>query len=192
MMKMKILCVFVPCLYILSSAFCSDMFVTPNGTNIHKSAISYCMCRNTGAFLRDECLLKISNFPNKYSALINFPEHITTIDLNSTYIDDTSTWYFTLGLCRSFVIMHEFTCILFDKILYERLPDKCKKLLNGNIKELKKKCDIKIAQELSLLTAINTSWNNALSAMKEIVGKRALSRNRGFVHIALESITIML
>ena len=84
-------------------------------------------------------------------------------------------WYYILDLCRSFYVLDKNYYTLFDEISYESLPDKCKKLLSRNINELKKKCDIPIAEKLSLLTTINVSWEDVLSVMKEIALVGALS-----------------
>jgi hypothetical protein len=48
-------------------------------------------------------------------------------------------------------------------------------LLLEKINQIKSKCDVSSAKKLSILTAINTSWENALSSMKEIVKEQALS-----------------
>jgi hypothetical protein len=91
--------------------------------------------------------------------------------------NDLPTWYYILCHCRTHVIIGKNYWSLFDEISYESLPDKCKKLLSRNINELKKKCDISVAEKLSLLTAINPSCEEALSSMREINKNGSLSYN---------------
>ena len=174
-MKMNILsCVLVNCILMLSSAFCSDVFITQSGTSINKSAISYCMDKSIGAFWIENSILKLSNLPNNYNKLVSFPRHIKTTDFKSVP-NELSRWYFSIGLCKSFLILHETICTLHDEISYEELPNECKKLLSRNIKELKNKCNVQVAQKLSLLTSIDVSWEDTLSSMKTITEGKALS-----------------
>ena len=175
-MKMKILCVFVPCLYILSSAFCSDMFVSPNGTNVHNSALLYCTSKNMQRFGYSTSVFDkpYIEFWKRNNISISYTEYMKMIDFNLAS-KKLFKWYYILNLCRSFYVLDKNYYTLFDEISYERLPDNCKKLLSENITELREKCDVSGAQKLSLLTAINVSWEDVLSVMKEIALVGALS-----------------
>ena len=114
------------------------------------------------------------SIPRKCNTFISIPKYIEGI--NSFLLsNELPVWYLNFLLCRSFFVIQKNYWSIFNKTSYENLSGNCKKLLNGNIEELKSKCDIKVAKKLSLLTAINTSWEDALSSIKEIVGKQALS-----------------
>ena len=180
-MKMKILLrVFTTCIFIVSNTFCSDVFVPQNSTIIHNfvslySASLCCMDKNTCNFSTIRLSLNCAPFsiPSKYNTILSTSEYIRMIQSN-LLSNELSVWYYIFCCCRSHVIIEKNYWALSNKISYERLPDNCKKLLNGNIKELRRKCDIKVAKKLSLLTAINTSWEDTLSSINEIVEEKAL------------------
>lgn len=121
------------------------MFENPNETNISK-AISFCINKNAGSFIDSELKWTTFAIPSKYDIplTLTFHEYVTTIDLNNIS-NQLPIWYSILGHCRTFFILNESFYSLLKDILYENLPDICKKLLSGNIKKLKKKCDLTVA-----------------------------------------------
>ena len=193
-MKMKILLrVFTTCIFIVSNTFCSDVFVPQNSTIIHNfvslySASLCCMNKNTCNFSTIRLSSNCAPFsiPSKYNTILSTSEYIRMIQSN-LLSNELSVWYYIFCCCRSHVIIEKNYWALSNKISYERLPDNCKKLLSENITELRRKCDTKVAQKLSLLTAINVWWKDALSSIKEIVGKQALSHK----HTLTEALFIL-
>jgi hypothetical protein len=129
---------------------------------------------NTGEFWN--IALDWHNFliPSIYNIEATFNKYITTTDLNSIP-EQLPMCYSITGTCRHYIIIHKDYRSLFNEVSYESLPDNCKKLLLEKINQIKSKCDVSSAKKLSILTAINTSWENALSSMKEIVKEQALS-----------------
>ena len=167
--------------FIISSSSCSDVFLMSNNTNVYDfaslySASLHCMDKNTYNFgiinLSSNC--KPFFIPSKYNTILDTYEYIKMIQSN-LQLNDLPTWYSILCRCRTRVIIGKCYLSLFNEVSYESLPDNCKKLLSGNIEELRSKCDIKSAQKLSVLTAINTSWDDILSSMKTITDGKALS-----------------
>ena len=172
-MKNNVLsCILVNCVFVLSSTFCSDMFITKNGTNINNSILSRCISENMQRFGYNTSVFDKSHigFLKKNNISISYCEYIRIIN-SSFNSEELFKWYYISDLCKSFFVLDKNYCVLFDEVSYESLPNSCKKLLSGNIEELKSKCDIKSAQKLSVLIAINTSWDDILSSMKEIVDK---------------------
>jgi len=170
-MKMNILsCVLVNCIFTLSSAFCSDVFITQNGNSINKSAISYCINNDNVAFLGGALNWPTFNIPEEYNISSGFHEYIMKTNLDSIS-EQLPLWYSILGYCKLFFILNESYSSFLSDISYDNLPIKCKKLLSRNINALKNKCNMQIVKKLSVLTAINTSWKDALSSIKEILKK---------------------
>ena len=168
--------ILVSYMFIIASASCSNIFLPTNCINIKNHSESFCIDKNTGSFVNSALDWGIFNVPKKYNIILSgFHKYITTTDLNSIS-EQLPTWYPIIGYCRLSFILNESYYSLLKGISYESLPDNCKKLLLRNIKELnEKKCDIKVAQKLSVLTAINTSWEDTLSSMKTITEGKALS-----------------
>lgn len=183
-MKLNVLLrIFTTCIFIVSGTFSADALVSSNRTNICNnnfalsySAVLYCMDKNTWNFGTINLPLNCAPFtiPQKCNTFISIPKYIENIS-SLSLSNELPVWYLNLLLCRSFFVIQKNYWSLFNTTSYESLPGNCKKLLNGNIEKLKSKCDIKSAQKLSVLTAINTSWEDALSAMKEIALGGALS-----------------
>ncbi len=175
---MNILRIITSCILILSHAFGSNDPIKQN-VNIHESVWLYCMNQNTKTFWGNKSLdCSMFRFQREYDALLNFPKQIEIIkEKNINYVnnDNIPIWYLTLDLCKRFVITHKNYGTAFDNVSYESLPDNCKKLLSSNIEILANKCDLVSAQKLSLLTAINAQWDDALCAMKKIASRGALS-----------------
>ena len=133
---MKILsCVLINCLFMLSSTFSSSVYITSKGASINKSALLSCMDKNTCNFgaikLSSNCVP--FNISGKYNTSLNTSEYIEIIQSN-LQSNDLPAWYYILFHCRTNVIVWKNYWPLFDEISYKSLPDKCKELLNGNIK----------------------------------------------------------
>ena len=163
---------------IFSNDFDSNASIKPN-VYIPESAWLYCMNQNTYTFWGNKSLdCSMFRFQKEYDALLNFPEQLEIIkerNINFVNNDNIPLWYLTLDLCKRYVIIHKNYGASFDNVSYESLPDNCKKLLSNNIEILANKCDLISAQKLSLLTAINAQWDDALCAMKKITSRGALS-----------------
>ena len=165
-----------------NNAFCSNDSIKAN-VNIPESVWLYCMDQNTKTFWGNKSLdCSILRFQREYDPLLNFPKQIEIIkeiikerNINDVNDDNIPFWYLTLDLCKRFVITHKNYGAAYGNVSYESLPDNCKKLLSSNIEILANKCDIVSAQKLSLLTAIDAQWDDALCAMKKITSRGALS-----------------
>lgn len=158
--------------------FGSNDSIKPN-VNIPESVWLYCMNQNTKTFWGNKSLdYSMLRFQSEYDALLNFPKQVEIIkERNINYVnnDNIPIWFLTLDLCKRYVITHKNYGAAFDNVSYESLPDNCKKLLSSNIEILANKCDLVSAQKLSLLTAIDAQWDDALCAMKNITSSGALS-----------------
>ena len=156
----------------------SNDSIKPNAY-IPESVWLYCMNQYTKTFWGNKSLdYSMLRFQREYDALLNFPKQVEIIkERNINYVnnDNIPIWFLTLDLCKRYVITHKNYGATFDNVSYESLPDNCKKLLSSNIEILANKCDLVSAQKLSLLTAIDAQWDDALCAMKNIASSGALS-----------------